>query len=202
MSSAIARANTLVAIGVAAIVLAACSSAGPVPAPPSALVSGGTSSAAPTSAPVSPSSAPSPTAAHQPIADGTYVSKPLDVKALIARIRADKKLTEAQRNHLISNAFELPGHKTFDVSLRFQAGNWVEQQGFDGASGEIGARGTYAFPDDHTLVMEDPCCGTTTFDIAVSGSSFTLKRTSAPPDEEDRVAGHELFESSPFTLAP
>jgi hypothetical protein len=202
MSSANARANMLAPIAVAAMVLAACSSAAPPAAPPSALASGGTSSAAPTSAPVSTSLAPSPMAPHQPIADGTYVSKPLDVKALIARIRADKKLTEAQRNHLISNAFELPGHKTFDVSLWFQAGNWVEEQGFDGAPGEIGARGTYAFPDDHTLVMEDPCCGTTTFDIAVSGNSFTLKRTSAPADEEDRFAGHELFESSPFILAP
>jgi len=89
----------------------------------------------------------------------------MDVAAVNALINADTKLTAAEKTDIIENAFELGLHKTFIVTLEFSHGQYTEYQGFDGATGEVGSRATYAFPDDHTLVIEEPCCGISTFDV-------------------------------------
>lgn len=126
----------------------------------------------------------------------------MDVAAVNALINADTKLTAAEKTDIIENAFGLGLHKTFTVTLEFNHGQYTELQGFDGAAGEVGSRATYAFPDDHTLVIQEQCCGISTFQVTNVQNGFTLKVLTGPKNEEDVIVGKILFESSPFILAP
>jgi hypothetical protein len=128
----------------------------------------------------------------------------MDVAAVKALINADTKLTTADKADIINNAFELGLHKTFTVTLEFRNGQYTEHQGFDGDVGGIGSRATFAFPDDHTLVIEEACCGISTFDVTPRQNGFSLKVRSGAQvaTEKDRIVGHILFESSPFTRVP
>jgi len=195
MSTPPRESRALSAIAALAIALAACS---PAPAtsiaPPASLV------------PTTVASAPAATAsaAAALIPDGSYATRPMDVAAVKALINADTKLTTADKADIINNAFELGSHKTFTVTLEFHDGQYTEHQGFDGTVGEVGSRATFAFPDDHTLVIEEACCGISTFDVTPRQDGFSLRIRSGDlvPTEKDTIIGHILFESSPFTLVP
>jgi hypothetical protein len=65
----------------------------------------------------------------------------------------------------------------------------------------VGSRATYAFPDDHTIVLQESCCGLTTFEVTLVPGGFRLK---APPQtkEEDKMVGAILFETGAFTRVP
>jgi hypothetical protein len=128
----------------------------------------------------------------------------MDVAAVNALINADSKLTAAEKKEIIKDSFELGLHKTFTVTLDFHKGQYTQRAGFDGAAGEVGSRATYAFPDDHTLVIEEPCCGISTFDVTPMPEGFSLKVRSGSnlATEKDKVIGHILFEVSPFTVVP
>jgi hypothetical protein len=151
-----------------------------------------------------PTASPTPSVAPALIPDGTYATAPMDVAAVNALVNADTKLTAAEKNFILEDAFELGLHKTFTVTLVFSHGQYTEHQGFDGAVGEVGSRATFAFPDDHTLVIEESCCGISTFDVTLTPNGFSLKVRSGDlvATEQDKVIGHILFESSPFTLVP
>jgi hypothetical protein len=139
-------------------------------------------------------------AAAQAIPDGTYVGATMQVADMIALINADTKLSSAQKTDLIDNAFEIRDHTTFAVSLDLHGGEWTERQGADGTS-QVGQRATYAFPDRQTVVIEEQCCGITTFEVSWAQGSFTLKQIGAAPNEWDAMAGRILFELTPFTRA-
>jgi hypothetical protein len=128
----------------------------------------------------------------------------MDVAAIKALVNANTKLTAAEKKDIIEKAFELGSHKTFTVTLEFQHGQYTQHQGFDGAVGGIGARATYAFPDDHTLVIEESCCGISTLDVTPAQNGFSLKVRSGAfvSTEVDTIITHILFESSPFTRVP
>jgi hypothetical protein len=166
------------------------------------------SSTAPTTQPAAATTMPTasaatPSASAQPIADGTYAAKPVDVTAIKARINADTKLTAAQKADIIDHTLGLDGHKTFVHSLDFHNGQYTELQAFDGAAGSVGQHATFAFPNDHTLVIQEVCCGISTFEVTPDQLSFTLKVNSpAGAGEVDVIVGQILFESSPFTLVP
>jgi len=138
------------------------------------------------------------------IPDGTYAAAPMDVAAIKALVNADTKLTAADKTDIIEKASELGSHKTSTVTLEFHDGQWTEYQGFDGAVGGIGTRATYAFPDDHTLLIEESCCGISTFDVTPAQNGFSLKVRSGAfvSTEVDTMVTHILFESSPFTRVP
>jgi hypothetical protein len=196
MSTRSRETRALSAIAALAIALAACSPAPASTTAPPASVAPTTLASAPAAATASASTAL--------ILDGTYATTPMDVAGVNALINADAKLTAAEKKDIIENAFELGLHKTFTVTLVFSHGQYTQHQGFDGAVGEIGSRATYAFPDDHTLVIEEPCCGISTFDVTPGQNGFSLKVRSGDlvATEKDTIIGHILFESSPFTRVP
>ena len=67
---------------------------------------------------------------------------------------------------------------------------------------EIGSRGTYAFPDQHTLVMEESGgASVSTFELTSTADGFTLKLTSPAGDEVGVIITAIFWESGPFTLA-
>jgi hypothetical protein len=194
-------------VATAALALGAC--AAPAPAAPSfgpSATAASTPSATPSATAIpTVSLAPSASAsANQVIPDGTYVSAPMQVAAMRAAINADTKLTAAAKSDLINNAFVLDDHKTSVVYMTFSAGQLTEGGSYDGGPRDVGARETYAFPDDHTLVTQDPCC-VTTFQVTWSGKSFRLKRLSETTSLDagsEAIATRLLFESTPFTLEP
>ena len=122
----------------------------------------------------------------------------MDVAALKAMISGDAKLTAAEKKDIIEGAFALGSHKTFTISLTLENRQYTERQGFDGAAGEVGSRATFAFADDHTLVLQEDCCGTTTFDVTQRPQGFALKTTKmgvpggAAPGEADVVVSRIL----------
>jgi hypothetical protein len=188
--------RSLGAIAALAIAIVGCSSA---PVATSTLTAVPTSPATASASPLATTSA-----SAAPIADGTYVST-TDVAAIKATITAYTKLTAAERADMLAS---FSGHTTQLVRLEFHGGEFTQAQAFDDAAFEVGVRATYAFPDDHTLVVQEPQFGITTFDIMSSGHSFSLRRTSAPDvglyggSKEDPLIAQILFESSPFTLVP
>jgi hypothetical protein len=196
MSTRSREIRALSAIAALAIALAACSPAPASTTAPPASLAPTTLASAPPAATASASTALIP--------DGRYASAPMDVASIYALINADKKLTVAEKDKIIKNAFELGSQKTFTVTLEFLDGQWKEYQGFDGAVGEVGDSATYAFPDDHTLVIEESCCGISTLDVTPAQNGFSLKVRSGAfvSTEVDTIITHILFESSPFTRVP
>jgi hypothetical protein len=140
-----------------------------------------------------------PSAAAGPIGEGTYQSQAVPIATIIAKINADTELTDSEK---ASAAAGFSGHQTQVVELNFHSGQLTQSSAFDGAPFEVGDRFTYASPDDHTLVVQETCCGSiSTFDLAPGANSFTLKYRTGVPNAED-IIGQTIFELSPFTLVP
>jgi hypothetical protein len=177
-----------------AMFVAACSSGlAPTGAP--------TTTTSPSVATSSPTASASltPSIAAGPIAEGTYVSGATAVASIIDRINADTKLTAAQKAAYIAG---FAGHKTQTVSLDFHAGQFTESDAFDGAALAVGARATYAFPDNHTLVIQEQGPGISTFDVTTSANGFALKYRVGAPNAGEDILGQAIYESSPFTAVP
>lgn len=193
----------------AGVLVAACAGAAATPGTP-AVPSG--AFPVPTIAPPLPtaSALPSiePTAGTTPaltpvatatlIPEGTYVSS-LDLALVTAFVNTNAKLTAAQKADVIKNF--MGGHKTITVTIDLHGGNLTQSQAADGGAPEVGLRATYAFPDDHTLVFQEQCCGTSTFAVVPRQNGFSLSGGSAGEDNEDAMIGWTLFEGGPFTLA-
>ena len=167
-----------------AIILAACSS-------------GATSRSSTITATVAPSASAAPSAAAGPIPDGTYVTKAIPIPTIVARINADVVLTAAQK---AGYAQAFAGHKTEMIWLDFHAGQFTEREAFDGATPDVGARATFAFPDGQTLVIQEECCGLSTFVIAVRQDGFSLRYKAGAPNAGENILGQAaVYEPSPFT---
>jgi hypothetical protein len=176
-------------IAILSIALAACSTGAALTAAP-------TGRAAPVSA------APTASIAAPAIPDGTYVGPTQQVADLIALIDATN-LTAAQKTDLIDNALAIKGHATYAVSLDLHGGQYAQGQIVDGGTIEVGSRGTYAFPDRHTLLMEESGgASTNTFEVTSTATGFTLRRTSQAGDAVDVMITKIFWESGPFTPVP
>jgi hypothetical protein len=191
-----------------ALALAACSSGSAAGAAPTATAAPATphtalpsiaASIAPPSAADTPSVAsPTPPTSHDPIAEGTYTSQPVAVTAIVARISADTTITASQQAAAIHG---FSGYTTQTITLDFRGGQFVESEAFDGGPFEVGARASYAFPDDHTLVIQEVCCGLSTFTITPAPGGFSLMyKVGAPNAGEDAIGRAAIYEIGPFTL--
>jgi hypothetical protein len=140
---------------------------------------------------------PSPSAAAPVIPDGTYVAATMQVADILALINADTELSAAQKTEI-----GFTEGTTFAVTLDLHAGQYAQGQRVDGGAIEIGSRGTYAFPNEQTFVIQENLGFITTFHVTLTQGGFSLERTSAPYDEIDAFIGKLFFESSPFTLVP
>jgi hypothetical protein len=175
---------------------AATSPASPVtPVPPASEAAAGT----PGTATASPAASQGPVA----IAPGTYMTAAVPVADVRAAIESDDKLTADEKTTIIDSMFGLDGHKTVVYSLTLQAGSWTESESYDGGAFRVGSRATYAFPDDHTVVISEVCCGLTTFAVTPDGAGFKLARVSGTQNTEvDKITGAIIFESRPFQPTP
>jgi hypothetical protein len=147
----------------------------------------------------SPAPSASPSGVAQPIRDGTYAQAPMQVSDLKAMINADAKLSAADKKFLIEDAFAMKSGKTFIVSLQFDRGRFTELQSVDGRT-DVGTRGTYTFPDDHTMVLQEECtCPPMTLRVTASGDTFSLQIVNPPSAEVDAIPVRVLFEQGPYT---
>lgn len=186
------------------LILAGCSSGTTVAAPTAsttvptttAAVPYATSEAPATAAPVVSAAA---SAGATPISDGTYRTQAIPIARVIAGIKADSALSADDKAQIVQG---FSGHETEIISLDFSAGQFTESDAFDGGGLEVGARATYAFPDDHTLVIQEQCCGLSTFDITPVSGGFSLKYKAGAPNAGEDVVGQTVYESSQFTLVP
>jgi hypothetical protein len=184
------RLRRLGPIATLGMVLAACSPGSVISSVPSRT----SESSAAASTPFATTASAS--AAVALIPDGTYVTASISDGVIVAKIKADTTLTAAQRATDLQ-AFTAHTSETFKIT--FQSGAFTQFEAWDGGSFEVGSRATYVFPDDHTLLIQETCCGLTTFDVTRDGSSFSLHvRSQAMPDPLTRI----VFESAPFTAVP
>ena len=181
--------------GLVVVLVAGCGSAGSsrTVGPSGSSASPAAASASPAGASMPAGSAPSATPASTSlIPDGTYVGDPIPASTIIAAINATH-LSAADKAKMISDGFELDGtSKAVTMSFTFSGGQWTQSASVDGGPSQVGAEGSYAFPDDHTVVLQDPG-GVTTYTVNWSGAALTLKlrsdsswagrwpTTSAPP---------------------
>ena len=180
-----------------AVTLLGCSRGTPTTAPTIATTSG------PTVAAASPSTAAGtsmqPSAPVAPIADGTYQSGTNLVSDVLARIKADNTLTASQKAHYEQG---FTGHHSDVVRLDLHAGVFIESDALDGAPMSVGAKAAYAFPDSHTLVIQEDCCGLSTFTVTPQPNGFSLAYKAGAPNAGEDVVGRWLYGASPFTLVP
>jgi hypothetical protein len=182
-----------------ALVLAACSSGLATTAPPTTTPPTTTASPSAVIGSPTPTASLAPSTPAGPIAEGTYVSSAVTVATIIARINADTKLTAAQK---ATDIEAFAGHKTQTASLDFHGGRFTESDSFDGAPLQVDVRAIYAFPDDHTLVIQEQGPGVSTFDVTTSPNGFTLKYRVGAPNAGEDILGQVLYESTPFTPVP
>jgi hypothetical protein len=191
------RSRLAILLGV--LLLAGCDAAVPSSSVPD--VSGSMpASQAPFAPTFAASATPAVSAAAALIPDGAYAGPVQQVADVIALMNGDRKLSDADKADMIDTLFEIRGHTTFAVTLDLHAGQWTEWEAVDGKA-QVGSRATYVFPDDHTLVIQESCCGLTTFGVTLVPGGFRLK---APPQtkEEDKMVGTILFETGAFTRVP
>jgi hypothetical protein len=138
----------------------------------------------------------SPSAAQALIPDGTYSTASVPVSVSLAKIRAAKDLTAAQRAELLA---DFSAHTSQIVRIRLQGGQFTESDAFDGGAFNVGADGSYVFPDDRTLLLQEQCCGVTNFEVTPGGSGFSLRiRSQTAPNAEDGLLGVMVYENAPF----
>ena len=158
-------------------VAGACASAATTPVPTTTAATGSSPSAAvATSAPPSQAAA-SPTAAASTAAaaipDGTYVTDPIPAATVIAAINGSK-LSATDKQGLIGDGFGLGnGSKTVAFKVTFADGSFSQSESVDGGAFEVGSKGSFAFPDDHTLTLQETCC-LTSYAIAWTGPALSL----------------------------
>ncbi len=163
--------------GLVVVLVAGCGSAGSsyTVAPSGSSASPAGASASPASASMPAGSAPSATAASTSlIPDGTYVGDPIPASTIIAAINATH-LSAADKAKMISDGFELDStSKAVTMSFTFSGGQWTQSASVDGGPSWVGSKGSYAFPDDHTVVLQEPGA-LTTYAVNWSGAALTLK---------------------------
>jgi hypothetical protein len=212
------RSSRAMAMAIAVAVVAACSGAS-VATPIVTTSASGTRSPSEALLPtieaataVSPTPVPTPTnaatsaapSATAAIPDGLYVTAPMNVADMKAAILGDAKLDASQKTQIIADDFVLDDHVTSLTYIDLHNGQYTESGSYDDGPRTIGSRGTYAFADDHTLVIQEPN-HLTTFEVAWAGPNFTLTvvpKSTAPYTELDVMEYRLLFESAPFTLVP
>jgi hypothetical protein len=177
------------------MILVACATG---PASTTAPVDTGSSTAAATAGPTAPmTAAPTPLTTPGPIADGIYVGPTMQVADLNALVKADKALSAAQKTNLLFTG------TTFALTLYLRGGEYQQGQIVDGGANEVGSFGTFAFPDAHTLILEEKSVFTiNTFEMTLTANGFKLKRTDTSADAEDILRTKIFWESGPFTLRP
>jgi len=179
-------------VGALSVALGACSTGAPATPSPVASV-------APTATMLATATAPS-SILPAAIADGTYATAPVLVTDIDARIRADTALTAAQMTDAIAG---FSGHTSEAFRISLANGQFTEYESFDGGAFEVDVRATFVLPDDHTLVIQESCCGTSTFDVTKVGTGFALRyRAHKPLNAEDDLLGRIVYESAPFALVP
>ena len=132
----------------------------------------------------------------QAIPDGTYVGRTIQVGAVIAAIQADKKLSSPEKTALHA-ALDIQGASTFTPTLELQAGTFAQGEQLDHGQTIVGSRGSYAFPDAVTLVLQEQ--SVETFAVTWADGGFSLKHVPGIPNEFDALVTAFLFES---TFAP
>ena len=164
-------------VGLVVVLVAGCGSAGSssTVAPSGSSASPAVASASPASASMPAGSAPSATTASTSlIPDGTYVGDPIPASTIIAAINATH-LSAADKADLITAGFGLdPTSSAVTISFTFGGGQWTQSASIDREPSQVESKGSYAFPDDHTVVLQESG-GLTTYAVTWSGAALALK---------------------------
>lgn len=187
--------RALACAAVLSVVVGGCGAAATAtPAATAAASTGGASSTAPTAAPstAAPASvAPSVVAA---IPDGVWISDPISA-ATVRAMFAATHLADAEKQRGLTEDFGMtPTRKQMVERLELKNGSWVESGGWDGEPMTVGAEGSFAFPDAHSIAMQDHV-SLITYKVDLTGTSLrlTMVSDSATTDLADDVGPVIVF---------
>ena len=196
----------LALLGLLGVVASACSAGAPPSATPSAAVSIA-SSPSPTSSPeaaasvapptLTPSTGPSASASQQPIPDGVYVTAEITRPLALAALKAAGVPVNVQTETSI-DAIPFPNSWRMQLDhgrfTRWCTSGGIEQ-GCDG--------GTFAFPDAHTMINQDPGGGCiTTVALRWLGTKLYLTVVKTTCGLDSLVVTTFSFGSTPWTRKP
>lgn len=195
--------RSLAGLALLAILATGCSSGPQASATPLAVaIPSGTppmESTLPTARVTTPSPAPGASASAAPLPNGTYVSGAITKAMIWAGLKDPKVANDPQVTGFIA-AF--PYAQTV-FRMSFDNGQWTQSTVADGRDQGVGDGGTFAFVDDHTMVIQgssDNCLGTLNFVLRGDSLKWTPLRESCGPAylAVDRV----VFGSTPWTRRP
>ncbi len=92
---------------------------------------------------------------------------------------------------------------TARFTVRFASGRWTHYVEQDGKNLGVGEEGTYAFPDDHTIVLQathQPEIAT--FGFSLKGETLTWKTLKDSLGDVAVAIDRVLFDSTPWTRMP
>jgi hypothetical protein len=106
------------------------------------------------------------------IPDGVWVSDP--IPAAVVKSMIDKtKLSAGEKQRALTEDFGwTASRKQLLETLTLDHGQWTESASWDGEPFSVGANGPYAFPDDHTIAMQD---NVSLITYAVSGNAASVR---------------------------
>jgi hypothetical protein len=202
MIERIQRNRRLTSFALLAFLAAGCASSAPASA--TSFITTNPSSAGPiASIPVATTAtAPSPTAAPSvpgsppPLPDGDYVSG-LETHAMAAAILTDPKIANSD-----SESFLAGFGTTASWTLRLASGRWQLYSVKDGQDQGVGDEGTYAFIDDHTIVLLDnsKCLNTLAFSLHAQTLQWTVLKESC--GAEPLAIWKVIFQTTPWNRKP
>lgn len=130
--------------------------------------------------------------------DGTYSTGELSRERLM-RAGAEAGFTRAQVETALAGD-SIGQVATFTLMLQDDRWRQLYDYGHDRG---VGLSATYQVVDDKTLVINETCCGKSTFEYALDGDALTLRfgadMRAACPGDASCVMGYVVFQSGPFT---
>jgi hypothetical protein len=198
----IAGNRRLASIGLIAVLAAGCASSLPASATPFVAVR-------PSSAPIAASALPTPAtatstptpsssvvASSAPLPNGDYVSGVV-THATAAAMLKDPKIAKAPV--VIGFVAEFSTSAVF--TLRLANPRWKLLELEDGQDKGVGDEGTFAFVNDHTIVLQDSSC-VFTYGFMLQGASLKMTALKTSCGAPDLAVVRVIFGSTTLTRTP
>ena len=191
---------------VLALALAGCSPGAPTSGASAAAIASpapSIGSAQPSATAVKPAESiatPSAPASAGPLPDGDYVSGVV-TKAMAQAVFKDEKVADDPAVKQFLDGFGAKGESR--STMRLASGRWTQFVEQDGKDEGVGEEGTYAFVDDHTIVLQSTHLpSTVTFEFSLRGETlkWTVRKDSL--GAADLAVVRVIFESTPWTRKP
>jgi hypothetical protein len=196
------RNRGLASLALCALMAAGCGSSIPASATPFVAASPSfapiAASTLPTTAVATPTPTPSPSSVPSaaPLPDGSYVSGVIPHATAAAMLKGPK-IADAP----VVKSFLGQFTATYRGTLHLANPNWEILEELDGRNTGVGDEGTYAFVNDHTIVLQDSGC-VFTYGFLLQGAMLKMTALKASCGAPDLAVVRVILGSTTLTRIP